>query len=122
MSGSQQPALVLCAAGRDRVLPAGAPPILRATRMAGQRTPAELVGKYGLHSQAMRDLLTSYLAQRAAELDYASLVQHGQHAMRPVLARPGATPPGHLLAAPGDPRLPRPGKSGSGRSGTKTGG
>ena len=57
------------------VLPAGAPPILRATRMAGQRTPAELVGKYGLHSQAMRDLLTSYLAERAAELDYASLVR-----------------------------------------------
>ena len=56
------------------VLPAGAPPILRATRMAGQRTPAELVGKYGLHSQAMRELLTSYLAERAAELDYASLV------------------------------------------------
>ena len=55
------------------VLPAGAPPILRATRMAGQRTPAELVGKYGLHSQAMRELLTSYLAERAAELDYASL-------------------------------------------------
>ena len=57
------------------VLPAGAPPVLRATRMAGQRTPVELVGKYGLHSQAMRDLLTSYLAERAAELDYASLVR-----------------------------------------------
>ena len=55
------------------VLLAGAPPILKATRMAGQRTPAELVGKYGLHSQAMRELLTSYLAERAAELDYASL-------------------------------------------------
>jgi integrase len=57
------------------VLPAGAPPILRATRMAGQRTPAELVGRYGLQSEAMRDLLTSYLAERAAELDYASLVR-----------------------------------------------
>jgi integrase len=56
------------------VLPAGAPPILRATRMTGQRTPAELVGKYGLGSEAMRVLFTSYLAERAAELDYASLV------------------------------------------------
>ena len=56
------------------VLPAGAPPVLKATRMAGQRTPAQLVGKYGLQSQAMRELLTSYLAERAAELDYASLV------------------------------------------------
>lgn len=55
------------------VLPAGTPPILRATRMTGQRTPAELVGKYGLHSPAIRELLTSYLAERAAELDYASL-------------------------------------------------
>jgi hypothetical protein len=57
------------------VLPAGAPPILRATRMAGQRTPAELVGKYGLRSEAIRDLLISYLAERAAELDYASLAR-----------------------------------------------
>jgi hypothetical protein len=56
------------------VLPAGAPPMLRATRMAGQRTPAELAGKYGLQSQPVRDLLTAYLAERAAELDYASLV------------------------------------------------
>lgn len=55
------------------VLPAGAPPILRATRMTGQRTPAELVGKYSLHSEPMRELFTSYLAERAAELDYASL-------------------------------------------------
>ena len=37
--------------------------------------PAELVGKYGLQSQPVRDLLTSYLAERAAELDYASLVR-----------------------------------------------
>ena len=56
------------------VLPAGAPPILRATRMAGQRTPAELVDKYGLRSESMRELLVTYLAERAAELDYSSLV------------------------------------------------
>lgn len=56
------------------VLPAGAPPILRATRMAGQRTPAELVAKYDLRSRPMRELFTSYLAERASELDYASLV------------------------------------------------
>jgi len=42
--------------------------------MAGQRAPAELVGKYGLQSEVMRDLLASYLAERAAELGYASLV------------------------------------------------
>jgi integrase len=56
------------------VLPAGAPPILRAARMTGQLTPAELVAKYGLQGESMRELFTSYLAERAAELDYASLV------------------------------------------------
>jgi len=56
------------------VLPAGAPPMLRATQMSGQRTPAELVGKYGLQNPSIRDLFVSYLAERAAELDYASLV------------------------------------------------
>lgn len=56
------------------VLPAGAPPILRATRMPGQLTPAELAGKHGLQNESMRELFASYLAERAAELDYASLV------------------------------------------------
>ena len=56
------------------VLPAGAPPTLRAARMTGQLTPAGLVAKYGLQDEPMRELFTSYLAERAAELDYASLV------------------------------------------------
>jgi integrase len=56
------------------VLPAGAPPMLRATQMPGQRTPAELVGKYGLQNPPIRELFVSYLAERAVEMDYASLV------------------------------------------------
>jgi integrase len=56
------------------VLPAGAPPVLRATQMIGQQTPAELVGRYGLQSQPMRELFVSYLTERAAELDHNSLV------------------------------------------------
>ena len=56
------------------VLPAGAPPTLRAARMTGQLAPAGLVAKYGLQDESMRVLFTSYLAERAAELDYASLV------------------------------------------------
>jgi integrase len=56
------------------VLPAGAPPTMRAARMTGQLTPAGLVAKYGLKDASMRELFTSYLAERAAELDYASLV------------------------------------------------
>ena len=56
------------------MLPDGAPPTLRAARMTGQLTPAGLVAKYGLRNESMRELFTSYLAERAAELDYASLV------------------------------------------------
>ena len=56
------------------VLPDGAPPTMRAARMTGQLTPAGLVAKYGLRDESMRELFTSYLAERAAELDYASLV------------------------------------------------
>jgi integrase len=57
------------------VLPVGAPPVLRATWMPGQRSSAELVTKHNLHSESMRALFTDYLAERAAELDYASLLQ-----------------------------------------------
>jgi len=56
------------------VLPAGAPPVLRATRMPGQRSCAELVAKYELECAPIRELLTDYLAERAAELDYPSLL------------------------------------------------
>ena len=43
--------------------------------MPGQRSSAELVTKHNLHSESMRALFTDYLAERAAELDYASLLQ-----------------------------------------------
>jgi hypothetical protein len=42
--------------------------------MTGQLTPAGLVAKYALKDAYMRELFTSYLAERAAEVDYASLV------------------------------------------------
>src|SRR5262249_25675890 len=73
-SGANNRPLFYALLAETGVLPAGAPPILRATRMPGPLTPAELVGKYGLQSQPMRELFASYLAERAAELDYASLV------------------------------------------------
>jgi len=57
------------------VLPPGSPPRLKAFRMAGQLSPAQLVGKYQIQSPAMRQLLTAYLAERAPQLDYASLIQ-----------------------------------------------
>ena len=80
--GGQQQAPVLRAADRDRRAARRRTADLRAARMTGQLTPAGLVAKYGLRDESMRELFTSYLAERAAELDYASLVRHGQHAMR----------------------------------------
>ena len=47
----------------------------------------------------MRKLFTSYLTERAAELDYASLVGMANTLCGNVLAGPGAAPPRHLLAA-----------------------
>jgi len=56
------------------VLPPDSPPRLKALRMAGQLSPAQLVDKYQIQSLAMRWLLTAYLAERAAEVDYVSLI------------------------------------------------
>jgi integrase len=57
------------------VLPPDSPPRLKAVRMAGQLSPAQLVDKHQIRSPSMQRLLTAYLAERAAELDYASLIQ-----------------------------------------------
>lgn len=57
------------------VLPPGSPTRLKAIRMAGQLSPAQLVDKYQIRSPSIRRLLIAYLAERAAELDYASLIQ-----------------------------------------------
>ena len=57
------------------VLPPGSPPRLKALRMAGQLSPAQLVDKYKIQSPPIRRLLAAYLAERAAEVDYVSLIQ-----------------------------------------------
>jgi integrase len=56
------------------VLPPDSPPRLKAVRMAGQLSPAQLVDKYQVQSPSIRRLLTAYLAERAPQLDYASLI------------------------------------------------
>lgn len=50
-----------------------APERLRAFRTAGQLTPAELVDRYKLQWQPVRDLLVDYLRERQPALDYTSL-------------------------------------------------
>jgi integrase len=51
----------------------GAPATLRELRSIGQRTPGELVDRYGLTCRPVRDLLVEYLRERQPALDYTSL-------------------------------------------------
>ena len=50
-----------------------APPTLRAFRTAGQRSPDELIDRYGIVCRPVRDLLVDYLRERQPALDYTSL-------------------------------------------------
>jgi hypothetical protein len=50
-----------------------APPTLRALRTTGQRSPEELIDRYGLACRPVRDLLVDYLRERQPALDYNSL-------------------------------------------------
>jgi integrase len=51
----------------------GAPSTLRALSSSRQRTPEELIGRFGLVCQPIRDLLVDYLRERQPALDYTSL-------------------------------------------------
>ncbi len=50
-----------------------APASLRALRSSGQRTPDELIDRFGLACRPVRDLLVDYLRERQPALDYTSL-------------------------------------------------
>jgi Phage integrase family len=50
-----------------------APATFREVRHTGQRTPAELIDRYGLACRPVRDLLVDYLQERQPALDYRSL-------------------------------------------------
>ena len=56
-----------------------APAALAELRTTGQRSPADLIGRYRLACQPVRDLLADYLQERQPALDYASLDQLAQH-------------------------------------------
>jgi integrase len=55
------------------VLPAGAPSRLRALRVEGRRSIAQIVDGYGIECRPVRDLLVEYFSERAPELDHTSL-------------------------------------------------
>jgi hypothetical protein len=50
-----------------------APPTLRELRTAGQRTPGEMIDRFGITCRPVRDLLVHYLRERQPALDYSSL-------------------------------------------------
>ena len=50
-----------------------APATLRELRTAGQRTPEEMIDRYGLVCRPIRGLLVDYLRERQPALDYTSL-------------------------------------------------
>jgi hypothetical protein len=55
------------------VLPASAPSRLRALRIEGRRSVAQIVDGYGIECRPVRDLLVEYFSERAPELDHTSL-------------------------------------------------
>jgi integrase len=55
------------------VLPAAAPSRLRALRIEGRRSVAQIVDGYGIECRPVRDLLVEYFSERAPELDHTSL-------------------------------------------------
>jgi integrase len=55
------------------VFGAEAPATLRELRTLGQRTPEQMIDRYGLICQPIRDLLVDYLRERQPALDYTSL-------------------------------------------------
>lgn len=56
-----------------------APQNLREVRNLGQRTPEELIDRYGLTCRPVRDLLVDYLRERQPALDYNSLRSLSYH-------------------------------------------
>jgi hypothetical protein len=52
-----------------------APLRLRELRIAGQRTPEEMIDRHNLACRPIRDLLVDYLKERQPGMDYASLEQ-----------------------------------------------
>ncbi len=55
------------------VFGADAPATLRELRTVGQRTPEQLIDRYGLVCRPIRNLLVDYLKERQPALDYTSL-------------------------------------------------
>ena len=98
------------------IFPAGTPLTMRAALTRGQRPVEELVGRYRIRNQAVRQLFLDYFRRRAADLDYASLktliltlAHHSGRTLRlPAPVRPTCgSPPGPTRRG-GTPSASRP--------------
>ena len=75
--------------------PAATPPTVRAAVMTGRRSLEELVDRYEIRNQGIRQLILDYLARRRSELDYSSLDQHARSLAGLFWAKIEALAPGH---------------------------
>ena len=72
-----------------------ATPTVRAAVMTGRRSLEELVDRYEIRNQGIRQLILDYLARRRSELDYSSLDQHARSLAGVFWAKIEALAPGH---------------------------
>jgi len=77
------------------VFPASSPATVRAAVLTGRRTLEELVDRYGIRHQGVRQLILDYLARRRTELDYSSLDQHARSLAGAFWAKIETLSPGH---------------------------
>ena len=77
------------------LFPPGTPPTVRAAVLTGRRTLEELVDRYEIRHQGVRQLILDYLARRRSELDYSSLDQHARSLAGLFWAKIEALAPGH---------------------------
>ena len=82
--------------------PPGAPATVRmiSTKFAGPLTPEQMIDRYDLACQPVRDLLVDYLRERQPGIDYSTLNQLAGHPRAAALERPGEPPSRHQLPAP----------------------
>jgi hypothetical protein len=77
------------------VFPSSSPATVRAAVLTGRRTLEELVDRYDIQHQGVRQLIPDYLARRRSELDYSSLDQHARSPAGAFWAKIKALSPGH---------------------------
>ncbi|MET9324737.1 tyrosine-type recombinase/integrase [Streptomyces sp. NPDC003038] len=75
--------------------PPGTPPTLRAFIYAGQRTVTELVDRYPIRHQGVRQLLIDYLTRRQTETDYVTVEGLARRLASQFWAKIEALSPGH---------------------------